>query len=63
MKNFFLKISNYFKEVKLEFKKVVWPTFDEVTVSVGVVIATVVIASVLIFVVDLAFAQSIKLLF
>ena len=25
--NFFARIANYFKEVKSELKKVVWPTF------------------------------------
>ncbi|MBN2652752.1 MAG: preprotein translocase subunit SecE [Spirochaetales bacterium] len=63
MGKFFSKISNYFKEVRLEFRKVVWPPFDDVTVSVGVVISTVAIAAVLVFTIDFVYAQIIRLLF
>jgi preprotein translocase subunit SecE len=48
----FEKIGNFFKEVKVEMKKVTWPTRDELKDSTKLVIIASVVVSVFIGVVD-----------
>ncbi len=47
------KITDFFQEVKLELKKVVFPTKQEVIGSTWVVIVTVLISAVFLWVADL----------
>jgi preprotein translocase subunit SecE len=47
------KISEFFQEVKLELKKVVFPTRKEVMGSTWVVIVTVLISAVFLWIADL----------
>ncbi len=47
------KITDFFQEVKLELKKVVFPTKNEVIGSTWVVIVTVLISAVFLWVADL----------
>ncbi len=49
------KILNYFKEVKSELKKVVWPSFKQVKNNTLIVIACVLIIGAFIWVADLVF--------
>lgn len=58
----FERVKNFFGEVKVEAKKVNYPSKDELVGSTWVVITTVVIASVFLGIVDLSLAKIIKLL-
>ena len=51
------KLQGFFKEVKIETKKVVFPTKDELIGSTWVVIITVLIVSVFLAVVDLSLSR------
>jgi len=51
------KVQGFFKEVKVEFKKVVFPTKDELIGSTWVVIITVLIISVFLGIVDLGLTR------
>ena len=54
-KNFFARIANYFKEVKSELKKVVWPTFKKVRQNTLIVIIYVLIVGLVIWALDMLF--------
>ncbi|BCB95717.1 protein translocase subunit SecE [Dissulfurispira thermophila] len=58
----FEKIKGFFHEVKIEAKKVNYPSKDELVGSTWVVITTVIIVSVFLGIVDLGLAKIIKLL-
>lgn len=51
------KVKEFFREVKVEIKKVVFPSKDELTGSTWVVIITVIIISVFLGVVDLGLSK------
>jgi len=51
------KLQGFFKEVKIETKKVVFPTKDELIGSTWVVIITVLIVSVFLAIVDLSLSR------
>jgi preprotein translocase subunit SecE len=53
----FKKISEFFQDVKLELKKVVFPTRKEVIGSTWVVIISVLIASVFLGLVDISLGK------
>lgn len=53
--NFFARIANYFKEVKSELKKVVWPTFKKIRQNTVIVILYVLIVGLVIWALDLLF--------
>lgn len=53
--NFFVRIANYFKEVKSEMKKVVWPSFSKVRQNTIIVIIYVLIVGVVIWALDMLF--------
>jgi preprotein translocase subunit SecE len=59
----FKKIVEFFEEVKLELKKVVFPTKKEVVGSTWVVIITVLISAFFLGVVDIALGRLITLAF
>ncbi len=59
----FNKIAEFFKEVMLELKKVVFPTKKEVIGSTWVVIITVLIAAFFLGLVDMALGKIITLAF
>ncbi len=59
----FKKIVEFFQEVKLELKKVVFPTKKEVIGSTWVVIITVLIAAFFLGVVDIGLGRLITLAF
>ncbi len=49
------KVAAYFREMKSEFKKIVWPSFKRVRNNTGVVITTIVLLGVFVALVDLGF--------
>jgi preprotein translocase subunit SecE len=51
------KIKQFFKEVKIEIKKVVFPTKDELIGSTWVVIITVIVISIFLGIVDLSLSK------
>ena len=53
--NFFARIANYFKEVKAELKKVVWPTFAKVRQNTFIVIIYVLIVGLVSWGLDMLF--------
>lgn len=57
----FEKIKNFFREVKLETKKVVYPTREELIGSTWVVIITVVVISIFLGIVDLGLSKIVKI--
>jgi preprotein translocase subunit SecE len=57
------RIKNFFKEVQIELKKVVFPGRDEVIGSTKVVIATVMIVSFFLGLIDLGLSRIIGLAF
>ncbi|MEK6691209.1 MAG: preprotein translocase subunit SecE [Nitrospirota bacterium] len=55
------KIKEYLKEVKVELKKVVFPSKDEIIGSTWVVIFTVVLVSIFLGIVDIGLSRLVKL--
>lgn len=53
--NFFARIANYFKEVKAELKKVVWPSFAKVRQNTIIVLIYVLIVGLVIWALDMLF--------
>jgi len=51
------KVKQFFREVKFEIKKVVFPTKDELVGSTWVVIITVVVISLFLGVIDLGLSE------
>ncbi len=51
----FKRISNYFREVKSELKKVIWPSFGKVVKNTGIVLVAIIISAALIFAFDSVF--------
>ena len=56
------KAKEFFKGVKSEFKKIVWPSFHTVANNTGVVIAVSVIIGLVVFLLDLGFGAGVKAL-
>jgi preprotein translocase subunit SecE len=50
--NFFQKIGKWFRDLKIEFKNVTWPTRQTVVTNTGVVLSVIVIGSVVIGLLD-----------
>ncbi|MBE7022328.1 MAG: preprotein translocase subunit SecE [Ruminococcaceae bacterium] len=48
-------IAGYFRELKSELKKVVWPSFKQVRNNTSVVITTIILLAVIVAVLDFAF--------
>ncbi len=60
--NFFARIANYFKEVKSELKKVVWPTFSKIKQNTLIVIIYVLIVGLVIWGLNMLFTWGMSLL-
>lgn len=60
--NFFNKIAKYFKEVKSEMKRVVWPTFAKVKQNTLIVIIYVLLVGVVIWGLDALFTWVMSLI-
>lgn len=55
------KIKEFFREVKVEIKKVVFPTKDELIDSTWVVIITIIVVSLFLGVVDLGLSKLVEI--
>jgi preprotein translocase subunit SecE len=55
------KIKEFFREVKVEIKKVVFPTKDELIGSTWVVIITIIVVSLFLGVVDLGLSKLVEI--
>jgi len=55
------KIKEFFREVKVEIKKVVFPTRDELVGSIWVVIITVIVISLFLGIIDLGLTRLVGL--
>ena len=53
-------IRKYFRELKAEMKKVVWPTRQQVTKTTGVVLSVMVVMALFLFGVDSGLGAAIK---
>ena len=54
------KVKEFFREVKVEIKKVVYPSREELIGSTWVVIATAIVISVFLGIVDLGLSKLVK---
>ena len=59
----FAKIGRYFKDMRGELKKVIWPDKKQVLNNTGIVLVTLVIASAIICGFDFVISYLVKLLF
>ena len=57
-----VKVTKFFRDVRGEYKKVVWPTFASVVRNTGVVLAMCAVTGVVIILVDIGLGQLINLL-
>ena len=55
------KVKEFFREVKIEIKKVVYPSRDELIGSTWVVIITAVVISIFLGIVDLGLTRLVKI--
>lgn len=55
------RIGKYFRDLRGEFKKVIWPTFPTVARNTGVTLAMCAVVAVIISVIDLGLSALIKL--
>ncbi|MBW2617310.1 MAG: preprotein translocase subunit SecE [Deltaproteobacteria bacterium] len=58
--SWWLKGSQFFREVKVELKKVTWPSRKEAITSTSVVVVLVIIASIFLGLVDLGLSRLIR---
>jgi preprotein translocase subunit SecE len=58
--NFFRKISKFFKDLKSELKKVVWPTISQLVNNTGIVLIFILIVGVSVWLLDALFAWGIS---
>lgn len=56
------RAKRFFRDTKAELKKVTWPTKDQLIHNTGVIIVFIIIITVILSVLDVAFAQLFKLL-
>lgn len=61
-KNIFRRVFDYFKQLKNELKKVVWPSKKKLFGGTMIVIVTVVVVSLFVVLADFAFHNLLKLL-
>lgn len=57
------KISKWFKDLKIEFKKVVWPTKKTVANNTSVVVGVVAASAVLVGLLDMGFLELMRLIY
>lgn len=54
------RITRFFKDTKAELKKVTWPTREQLIHNTGVIIVFIIIVTIILSVLDVAFAQLFK---
>ncbi|MFH1136271.1 MAG: preprotein translocase subunit SecE [Pseudomonadota bacterium] len=60
--SFFQRAKQFFREVKVELKKVTWPSRKETIASTSVVLIVVFLISIFLGVVDIALSRALKIL-
>ncbi len=56
------RMKRFFKDTKAELKKVTWPTKEQLIHNTGVIIVFIIIVTIILSVLDVAFAQLFKML-
>lgn len=56
------KVTKFFRDIRGEYKKIVWPTFASVVKNTGVTLAVCAITAAIIVLVDMGLGQLVKLL-
>lgn len=62
MKKFFSKIGKFFKDLKAEIKKVIWPTKKQLINNTGIVLLAILIIGAGIWILDALFSAGFKAL-
>ncbi|NYT28321.1 preprotein translocase subunit SecE [Candidatus Thiodubiliella endoseptemdiera] len=57
-----IRLNVFFKETKIELRKVVWPTKDETIKTTGMIMVAVVIVAIFLWIVDAFFTWAVQLL-
>lgn len=57
-----IRLNAFFKETKIELRKVVWPTRDETIKTTGMIMVAVVIVAIFLWIVDAFFTWAVQLL-
>lgn len=60
--SFGTRVKRFFKETKAELKKVTWPTREQLIHNTGVIIVFIIIVTIILSVLDAAFAELFQLL-
>ncbi len=60
--SFGVRMKKFFKDTKAELKKVTWPTKEQLIHNTGVIIVFIIIVTIILSVLDVAFAQLFKML-
>ncbi len=63
MQQYFERIGKFFREVRAELRKVIWPNRRESTLYTSVVVGAVLVVAALIFVIDQALSHGLTPLF
>ena len=58
--NLFIRIGKFFKEVKGEMKKVIWPTWKQTVNNTSIVIAVILLVGLFLAVIDIIFGGVIR---
>ncbi|HIG88523.1 MAG TPA: preprotein translocase subunit SecE [Candidatus Thioglobus sp.] len=56
------RLNSFFKETKIELRKVVWPNRDETMKTTGMIMVAVVIVAIFLWIVDAFFTWAVQLL-
>ncbi len=59
---FFAKIGKWFKDLKIEFKNVTWPTRKTVLINTSIVLFTILVSSIIVGLLDLGLLELLKFL-
>ncbi len=62
MKKFFSKIAKFFRDLKAEVKKVIWPTKKQLINNTGIVILSILVIGAGIWILDAVFSWGFKVL-
>ncbi len=57
---FFSRMIKFFKEVKSEMKKVVWPTWSQTVHNTAIVVAVIIMVGIFLAIVDAIFGGSVR---
>ena len=58
----FKKIQRYFHELRVEIKKVNWPTRHELSLYTGIVLAVIIVISAFFWALDTGFTEALRLI-